>query len=450
MNITNIYPTTIYHTKANRSPGFGRLITPAAMLLLLMLSLQVVGHSKTESGTATDLESHLTSAAQNNPEVLAVYQRWLAAREKIPQARALPDPTFTFSWFLQEVETRVGPQKGKIGVMQRFPWFGKLKLKGNSATTAAKAEKQRYETVKLMLFYKIKSVYYQYYLTHRTIALLEENIKLLHGLENVLMAKYRAGTAQYGSLLKIQMEREKLKNRLTGKQKLLSPLRTQFNALLNRHLNHPLPAPKTIPAHWPQLSHAQLTETLKANNPGLKAAQLMVEKGSTDIQWAKKRSLPDISLGLNYILTAQSDMPEVMDNGKDPLAATLSVHLPIWSRKNKAAVKAARAVHKAAEYNHRRRGNQLAVRLDMVFFQYEDAGRKITLYEKSLIPRAEQTLEVIRSGFETGTGDYIDLIDAQRTLLAFQLEYQEAITRQAQRLAELEMIVGKDNPGATK
>jgi outer membrane protein TolC len=84
-------------------------------------------------------------------------------------------------------------------------------------------------------------------------------------------------------------------------------------------------------------------------------------------------------------------------------------------------------------------------RLEMVLFQYRDAERKMALYQKSLLPRAEQALEVIRSAFESGKTDFLDFIDSQRTLLEFELAYEEARTRRAQRLAELQMIVGKED-----
>ncbi len=38
------------------------------------------------------------------------------------------------------------------------------------------------------------------------------------------------------------------------------------------------------------------------------------------------------------------------------------------------------------------------------------------------------------------------MIDAERTLLEFQLSFERALTSRAQRLAQLEMIIGKEIP----
>jgi hypothetical protein len=55
------------------------------------------------------------------------FETWKAAIEQVPQARALPDPKFTYGYFIREVETRVGPQQQKFEIMQIFPWFGTIR-----------------------------------------------------------------------------------------------------------------------------------------------------------------------------------------------------------------------------------------------------------------------------------------------------------------------------------
>ncbi len=56
------------------------------------------------------LEDYLRDAALNNAALKASFQTWKAALESVPQAKVLPDPKFTYGYFIREVETRVGPQ----------------------------------------------------------------------------------------------------------------------------------------------------------------------------------------------------------------------------------------------------------------------------------------------------------------------------------------------------
>jgi cobalt-zinc-cadmium efflux system outer membrane protein len=168
----------------------------------------------------------------------------------------------------------------------------------------------------------------------------------------------------------------------------------------------------------------------------------MVSKEKINIQLARKEYWPDFSLGVDYILTGEARMPGVMDSGKDPVAAMLSIQLPLWAKKNKAGVKEASSRYQAAVQQRQEEENNLAARLEMVLFQYRDAERKVTLYKESLLPRAQQALEVTRSAFESGNASFLDLIDTQRTLLEFELAYEEAKTHRAQQLAALEMLTG--------
>ncbi len=42
--------------------------------------------------------------------------------------------------------------------------------------------------------------------------------------------------------------------------------------------------------------------------------------------------------------------------------------------------------------------------------------------------------------------DFLSLIDAQRMLLKYELDYERAVTNNQQKLAELEMLVGTELP----
>ena len=68
--------------------------------------------------TPQTLQEYLRQAARNNAGLKAAFEEWKAALEAVPQAKALPDPMFTYAFFVEQVETRQ-----RVGVMQTFPWF---------------------------------------------------------------------------------------------------------------------------------------------------------------------------------------------------------------------------------------------------------------------------------------------------------------------------------------
>jgi len=89
------------------------------------------------------LSDYLALAALRNPGLKAAWYRWQATRERAPQVRSLPDPMLRYGYFIREVETRVGPQRHRLGLSQRIPWPGKLVLAGQVADRAAAAERKR-------------------------------------------------------------------------------------------------------------------------------------------------------------------------------------------------------------------------------------------------------------------------------------------------------------------
>jgi len=404
----------------------------------------------------SSISDYLVYAALNNPGLEAAFNRWKAALQKVPQVRSLPDPKFTYSYFIKEVETRAGPQRHKFALAQMFPWFGELNLQGDIALEAANAEKERYEAKKLKLFFEVKDAYYEYYYLARIIAVTEEHMQLVGYLENVARTKYSAGGVSYGDVIKAQVELGELEDRLRTLSDLSDPMVARLNAALNKPFNELIPWPKSIPEEEVVFSNEQLLTWLKEKNPELKAIDFEAAKEKATIDLTKKEYFPNITLGVEYINTNPAlkpppdpetgEVPRVKDDGKDPVIAMFSINLPIWYGKYRAGEKEARMRYLAALKQRGERENSLIADLKMELYNFRDAERKIGLYRDALIPKAQQSFNVIQQAFAAGKTDFLDVIDAERTLLEFQLSFERAHTNRAQRLAKLEMLIGKEIP----
>jgi outer membrane protein TolC len=124
--------------------------------------------------------------------------------------------------------------------------------------------------------------------------------------------------------------------------------------------------------------------------------------------------------------------------------ASVSINLPIWFGKLKAGEQQAAYRRAAAEALRVDSQNRLKADLQMALYNFHDAERKLNLYSDTLIPKAQQSLEVTREGFESGSVSFSSLIDAQRTLLEFQLSADRARADREIRLAEIEMLTGHE------
>src|SRR5690606_12000714 len=100
------------------TPDFRLRVSQFLAVLLLCLFLLVLCISTSHSQS---LDDYLVIAAENNPEVRAYFNDYLASVEKTSQVGALPDPELTIGFFLQPMDRFMGRQQADIQLMQMFP-----------------------------------------------------------------------------------------------------------------------------------------------------------------------------------------------------------------------------------------------------------------------------------------------------------------------------------------
>ena len=400
-----------------------------------------------ELNEQSELPDYLAYAALNNPGLEAAFYHWKAAVEVIPQAKTLPDPRFTYRYFIEQVETRVGAQKQAFSLSQTFPWFGKLDSRADAASEAANAARQQYEAAKLKLFFELKDAYYEYYYLWRAIETIKENIELVKNFESVARTRYKTTSGTHPDVIRIQVELGKLEDRLNSLQDLRSPTVARLNAVLNRPAAAPLPWPKHIEEEDIYLSDEQILELMVDSNPELKAMDSEIAKNRAKINLANKDYYPDITLGIDYIDTSDRTGPNPpKDNGQDPIIAKFSVNLPIWREKLDSALREAEYNHRVATWGKTQKLNSLNAQLKLALYRFHDGSRKADLYKNTLLPKAIESVKASQASFSAGKNSFLDLIDAQRVMLEFELSYERAISDKAQRLSEIEMLVGKEIP----
>jgi outer membrane protein TolC len=115
--------------------------------------------------------------------------------------------------------------------------------------------------------------------------------------------------------------------------------------------------------------------------------------------------------------------------------------LPIWRDKLAAELAAAQAGKRAAEA--RLSAEQIALAVDFAEQTYliREADRELTLLRERLLPRARQSLEVSRAAYRSGQVDFLNVIDAERSLLNFQLDEIAAQIQREIARAQLTLLV---------
>lgn len=411
-----------------------------AIAVVIVLSPFCAG--ETEPASLRTLSEYLGFAAKHNAGLKAAFNEWKVAVEAVPQAKALPDPRFTYGYFIEEVETRVGPQRQKFGFSQTFPWLGKIEARTDAAAANAKAARKKYEAKKLDLFYDVKSNYYEYAYLYTAIEKTKQNLELLSYFEQVALTRYSASTGSHPDVIRAQIELAKLDDKLKTLERMRGPVVAKLNSVLNRKVGAELPWPDRADYEPVEINREEMLARIGRGNPEIGELRHRMAVAEQGVSLAEKRSCPDLTFGVDWIQTDGALTSGVRDSGKDPVVAMFSVNIPLWADSYKAGVRQAKANLRKAGAAKRQKANDVRAKAVRVLFDIEDSRRKVRLYSDILLPKATEMLRGSEATYKAGEMDFLSLINAQQTLLSFELMQERAVTDEMQSSAELEKLLG--------
>ena len=392
--------------------------------------------------TNLTLPAVLEYGAEHNQELQAAYNQWKATEAEIDVQVGLPDPMVSYGYYFESIETRTGPQNQRFSVSQTFPGFGKLSARKAVASERAATAEQRYERARLVLNLRIAEAYAELYYLSRSIDITTQRIQLVQDMEGIARTRYKSGSTM-APVLQAQLELGRLEDRLESLNDLRGPLIATLNTALNRPAESNLPDPKEIPYRSVAPSAEALRDQLEGTSPELAELQAGITEAESRIDLARRELWPDFTLGVQYIDTGNATVP-VSDSGKDPVIGTIGINVPIWFGKNRARVQRASYQKAAAERTLENHKRTLDADIRKALFELRDADRKIALYQDTLVPKAIQSLEVNRQAYEAGSLEFINLLDAERMLLEFQLAQERARADHLIARARLSKLTGVD------
>ncbi len=388
------------------------------------------------------LQDYLKLAAINNPGLKSAFYKWKSDLEKTGYVGVLPDPMVVYGYFIENAETRVGPQNQKFSLRQSIPWFGTLGNKKDIAFEMSSVGFKKFQAEFLKLSYQVKSAYYDLYFLGKDIEIIKANIELLTFWESVARVKYKVALEKYPDVIKAQVELGKLEDRKITLEDKIKPSKAKLYAVLNISDSIYIPIPDKIDFEEIPASDKNYIEVILKNNPNLEVFKHLIEKEKHAVQLANKSSRPNFTFGIDYIETGDALNPLLDESGKDPWIASVGINVPLWFGKNNAKKNEAKAKKRSAEYLLKDKENQLTAMAEKIIFQHDDALRKIQLYRDGLVPKAEQSLNASYTSYQAGKADFLNVLDAQRQLLNFQLMLDKSITNLAKRKAEIDMLTG--------
>jgi outer membrane protein TolC len=377
--------------------------------------------------TNAPLHDFLLFAMLNQPEVETAYFDWAVSVQRITVERSLPDPRLTFQSDIANMVMSLMP-----GLMMDFPGPGKLKAAANVATAESEGKYFAFELSVLQTAFAVKKAYYELHFLDAKVNVNQETLRLTGEIEKLARAQNEVGKVTLQDVLRAQIEHERLTTEIENLEDSRNPLLAQFKAALGLKAEDATPAvPQKFETTPLDLTSDKLFATALVRNPRLKAMEAEVRRADASLRLAFKSRVPDFSLGIEADVKASPVF----------VRPQIGITLPIWRDKIAAQIAGAQAGKRAAEARLSAEQIALAVEFAEKTFMFRESSRALELLTQRLLPKARQSLEVAQSAYVSGKVDFLNLLDAERTLLEFQLSEVEARVQRELALAELSLLI---------
>ncbi|MFU8848413.1 MAG: TolC family protein [Opitutales bacterium] len=374
-------------------------------------------------------------AVENNPSLRAAFERWKAAVERAPQARTLPDPELSYSNFVVRSTDRQGPMgRQRVAISQMFPWFGTLDARGSRAEQQAHAVAHRLEAATNRTVASLRAQYAEYYYVETAGAIFEQHRQLLEKLHEAIKGQYASGLAGRADVLRIEMELARVDDTSRSLRDQKGPVRAKLNAMLGRPATAALPAAQAWDYRLMEETELRALSGRLQAHPELRAREREILAAEEALRLSRLRSRPDFMAGVEYLERRDAS---------DEAMLMVGISLPIWRESYAAGRREARAMERESSAAREALVLDLAARFEESSYTLRDAQRKLRLYDESLLPRAEESFEIIDAAYGEGEAAFLDLVDAQRELLKLRENRARALADQAQSLAQLNELAGR-------
>jgi outer membrane protein TolC len=389
------------------------------------------------AGTTELTEAALVSTVlTRNPTVAQMTATWQAAVARYPQVTSFDDP---------RVGGFVGPGSFgsssvdfayRIEISQAIPFPGKREFRGQTVLNEAAAAGAEVEDAKLVLTEAARSAFADYFLAVRAIEVAEENLRLLNQFRENALARFRAtqGSIQDSQQAEVAIARQRERLVTLDRQRKVAIAR--LNTLMHLPPDHPLPPPpKALDRPAPLPPVAVLREQA-ARRPDVQAAKRRVAAEEAAVELAQREYKPDFEVMAAYDTWWQS--PEKALRPMIGVRANLPLRL---SRRDGAVAE--------AQFRLAQRRAELARLIDRVHFEVQAAYEEVTetervfnLFTETALPAARRNVESAVAEYTVNKVPFLNLIDAQRSLVELKDRYNEAAADLHRRRVALDRAVG--------
>ena len=386
-----------------------------------------------------DKKTALKRALQNNPTYRAALSQIEAAAGERSQASLRPNPNTVF-----EIENFGGSDQRKgfertevtLALEQKIELAGKRRIRTEVADFGYKIVKQEAMVEALKLLSETEYAFIRMSIAKEYIALADNRLQLANQTYEIVKKRVNAAVSPTFQLEKANIEKTEAKIEKHHVEEEYNFARNDLARLLglksgdNLHIEADLSV-------LPKLADHQAVINALKSAPQSRVQEFVKMKARSSLDLAKATGVPDPTVGLG--------VRQFFDNDDTALVALLTFPLPLFDR-NQGGIKSARAnVTRADAQAHATELSlhQSAKQAWEIFYAELEI---IHHYKDDIIPSAKESYNQVNEGYNLGAFEFLDLLDAQRTLNRVQSEYLDNMLELYQAKVQVDFLMGTYKP----
>ena len=362
--------------------------------------------------TAQDLtlQSALTLARQNNPQLEAARLRIEEARGELTSASLLlvDNPELDAEAGPRRLRSGTGGETTEVGVgiEQRFELGGQREHRIDRARAEVEASEATFADAQRVIEFAVARAFHQRLAADLRLQLLEENESLLRGLYEVSDRRLEAGE---GTPLELNTARIRLAE--ARRRKLAARMQSHDAAVRLAEVLGLAPSAEIalegeLSSEEPPPDIDRLLAHATRSRPDLAAVHREIEAAGAAVELADAGAWPDLGVGVGY---EREEDDEIFTAG-------LRIGLPFFSRnQGKRARSRAARDRVVAEKD----SLSLAIQSEVLraSFAYEQARSTLQLYDDEVLQAQAESLELLQRALEAGEVGIPDVIIVQREVV---------------------------------
>jgi cobalt-zinc-cadmium efflux system outer membrane protein len=398
-------------------------------MALLLLAVPVSSVAQ-ENGDFS-LHAAIALAQENNPQLAALRHQIAAAKGRAWTTWWLTDPVFSVEWEGVPSGTGLGQfDERKLALAQEIEFPTNILWRNRFAGSEVEATAQRYEQGKLEIRAAAIAAYTQFLASRHGLALSKERVELAQEFLDKAEIRRRAGEAPAIEFVRARVELAQAQIELRNFESVYVTAQAQLNTVLGRNPEQEVLATDSLRYHQFDLSLSTLKQHALAEHPRLREANALVGAASHLRKLAWGSLLPAVEV---------TAFRHNIGGNPDFYGAAIGLKVPLWfAFRQRGEIQEASALLASQENQRANTELQLLAAIESAFAAFEATRRQAESYDTGLLDQANEVYRIALRSYETGEAGYLQLLEAQRTLIEVHQGYITALASYYAAIAALE------------